>query len=205
MIKGATYDRIDDAGLHVTVDGQPQVCVRASWGSVRSTGLSFLSDGLCPPPAVPDVDPNPRDASEGKGPQRAPEAVGQAVGGGCRSGWGRLLSVTSAIEHGTWPTPQWAPHTGTTTTSSAHLCYSVVHRGCHSPLGLGTGQHRIWDRCRAGTGAQACDPCVGPCCQPNPKRYIPTPPPPPRTGIPYFPYSTEQWPGQWVLRTIAQK
>ena len=29
--------------------------------------------------------------------------------------------------------------------------------------------------------------------------------PPPRTGIPYFPYSPEQWPVQWVLRTIAQK
>ena len=31
----------------------------------------------------------------------APEAVGQAVGGGCRSGWGRLLLVTNAIEAGT--------------------------------------------------------------------------------------------------------
>ena len=31
----------------------------------------------------------------------APEAVEQAVGGGCRSGWGRLLSVTNAIEAGT--------------------------------------------------------------------------------------------------------
>ena len=31
-----------------------------------------------------------------------PEAVRQAVGGGCRSGWGRLLSVTNAIEAGTW-------------------------------------------------------------------------------------------------------
>ena len=33
--------------------------------------------------------------------EAAPEAVGQAVGGGCQSGWGRLLSVTSAIEPGT--------------------------------------------------------------------------------------------------------
>ena len=32
----------------------------------------------------------------------APEAVGQAVGGGCQSGWGRLLSVTNAVEAGTW-------------------------------------------------------------------------------------------------------
>ena len=30
------------------------------------------------------------------------EAVRQAVGGGCESGWGRLLSVTNAIEAGTW-------------------------------------------------------------------------------------------------------
>ena len=32
----------------------------------------------------------------------APEAVRQAVGGGCQSGWGRLLSVTNAMEAGTW-------------------------------------------------------------------------------------------------------
>ena len=39
-----------------------------------------------------------RDALEGKAP---PKAVRQAVGGGCQSGWGRLLSVTNAIEPGT--------------------------------------------------------------------------------------------------------
>ena len=43
-----------------------------------------------------------RDAVEGKGSEAAPEAVRQAVGGGCQSGWGRLLSVTNAIEAGTW-------------------------------------------------------------------------------------------------------
>ena len=32
----------------------------------------------------------------------APEAVRQAVGGGCRSGTGRLVLVTNAIEAGTW-------------------------------------------------------------------------------------------------------
>ena len=32
----------------------------------------------------------------------APEAVRQAVGGGCQSGLGRLLSVTNAIKPGTW-------------------------------------------------------------------------------------------------------
>ena len=33
--------------------------------------------------------------------EAAPEAVRQAVGGGCQSGWGRLLSVTNAIVAGT--------------------------------------------------------------------------------------------------------
>ena len=33
--------------------------------------------------------------------EAAPEAVRQAVAGGCQSGWGRLLSVTNAIEAGT--------------------------------------------------------------------------------------------------------
>ena len=33
--------------------------------------------------------------------EAAPEAVRQAVGGGCQSGWGRLLSVTNSIEAGT--------------------------------------------------------------------------------------------------------
>ena len=34
--------------------------------------------------------------------EAGPEAVRQAVGGGCQSGWGRSLSVTNAIETGTW-------------------------------------------------------------------------------------------------------
>ena len=34
--------------------------------------------------------------------EAAPAAVRQAVGRGCRSGWRRLLSVTNAIEVGTW-------------------------------------------------------------------------------------------------------
>ena len=33
--------------------------------------------------------------------EAAPEAVRQAVGGGCQSGWGRLPSVTNANEAGT--------------------------------------------------------------------------------------------------------
>ena len=34
--------------------------------------------------------------------EAAPEAVKQAVEGGCQSGWGRLLSVTNAIQAGSW-------------------------------------------------------------------------------------------------------
>ena len=34
--------------------------------------------------------------------EMAAEAVGQAVGGVCQSGWGPLLSVTNAVEAGTW-------------------------------------------------------------------------------------------------------
>ena len=34
--------------------------------------------------------------------EAAPGAGRQAVEGGCQSGWGRLLSVTTAIEPGTW-------------------------------------------------------------------------------------------------------
>ena len=34
--------------------------------------------------------------------QPAPEAVQKGAGGGCQSGWGRLLSVTNAIEAGIW-------------------------------------------------------------------------------------------------------
>ena len=48
------------------------------------------------------------DASEGKGPQRRPQSrLGRRLEGVCRSGWGRLLSVTNAIEAGTWRQGQW--------------------------------------------------------------------------------------------------
>ena len=46
--------------------------------------------------------PSPRDALEEKGTsEAAPEAVRQAVAGGCQSGCRRLLSVTNATEAGT--------------------------------------------------------------------------------------------------------
>ena len=55
------------------------------------------------PRLISEVCPCPRDALEGEGTlEVAPGAVRQAVGGGCRSGRGRLLSVTNDIEAGTW-------------------------------------------------------------------------------------------------------
>ena len=53
----------------------------------------------CPPPPLSLF--LSRIRTEGTS-EAAPAAVRQAVGGGCRSGWGRLLSVTNAIEACTW-------------------------------------------------------------------------------------------------------
>ena len=67
----------------------------------------------CPPPAsIPSslplphcslfLPPRPQACSRREGTsEAAPEAVTQAVGGGCQSGWGQLLSVTNAVEVGT--------------------------------------------------------------------------------------------------------
>ena len=52
---------------------------------------------LGPPPPPPAGRIRREGASEA-----APEGVRQAVGGGCRSGWGRVLSVTNATEPSTW-------------------------------------------------------------------------------------------------------
>ena len=54
-----------------------------------------LFKGVCAPPP-----PRPECIRKEGTSDAAPEAVGQAVGGGCQSGWGRLLSVTNAIEAG---------------------------------------------------------------------------------------------------------
>ena len=50
-----------------------------------------------PPPHAPGMHQKGRHLRGG------PEAVRQAVGGGCQSGWGRLLSVTNAVGAGTRP------------------------------------------------------------------------------------------------------
>ena len=53
-------------------------------------------------PTCPTPPPPPKGCIRRQGTsESAPEAVGQAVGGGCHSGWGRILSVTNAIEPGT--------------------------------------------------------------------------------------------------------
>ena len=39
---------------------------------------------------------------KGGASEAAPAAVGQAAGRGCRSGWGRVVLVTNAVEAGTW-------------------------------------------------------------------------------------------------------
>ena len=56
-----------------------------------------------PPPPTPQWQGGPQRCIRREGAsEAAPEAVRQAVGGGCQSGWGRLLLVTNAIEPGTW-------------------------------------------------------------------------------------------------------
>ena len=59
----------------------------------------------CMSPEAPTGAPAPPSMAHPQGRIRregasvtAPEAVRQAVGGGCQSGWGRLLSVTNAVE-----------------------------------------------------------------------------------------------------------
>ena len=60
-----------------------------SWGTARHRGPFRVRGGQ---------GYNRREGTS----EAAPEAVRQATGEGCRSGWGRLLSVTNSIEAGTW-------------------------------------------------------------------------------------------------------
>ena len=83
------------------------------WGVCGAGGTGAAALGLAAP-AVADLsfssgsaDFLPTGGGEGcitrEGTAEAvPAAVRQAVGGGCQSGWGRLLSVTNAVEAGTW-------------------------------------------------------------------------------------------------------
>ena len=80
-------------------------------------GIEEDKKGPQPPPPPPPLQPQPpltwvpifRGRNGGGGCIRRegtlaapPEVVGQAVGGGCQSGWGQLLSVTNANETGAW-------------------------------------------------------------------------------------------------------
>ena len=67
----------------------------------------FCRSGLRWCPLLLPLRLSPRGSAQGcirreGASEAAPAAVRQAAGGGCRSGWGRLLSVTDATEAGTW-------------------------------------------------------------------------------------------------------
>ena len=81
------------------------------WGSLaawHSLGGHFLFQAIAQCSGHPPLPPR----VGGKGGQGcirregasevAPEAVRQAVGAGCQSGWRQLLLVTNAVEAGTW-------------------------------------------------------------------------------------------------------
>ena len=86
---------------------QPHTSIGFSWGRRR---LSFPQAASCSsPPSWSWFAAGCGDRGSGQGctrregaSQAAPAAVRQAVGGGCQSGWGRLLSVTNAVEAGAW-------------------------------------------------------------------------------------------------------
>ena len=63
-----------------------------------------VGDGRGPTPVPPGPPgPTPQGCIRREGTsEAAPVAGRQAVGGGCRSGWGRLLLVTNAIKAGIW-------------------------------------------------------------------------------------------------------
>ena len=141
---------------------QPQVLPRSpaggTAGAVARPGPrgTYLGNAgaLCGPAWPPRPRPRRRrtsprtspDASEtrgawgawGPGQERAseaaPEAVRQAVGGGCQSGWGRLLSVTNAIQAGgrQWLGVGWAPWRGAGGTFPPSNA-SLGQGGCAAP------------------------------------------------------------------------
>ena len=76
---------------------QVQNGLEGNWRRSKAVGMGLTGtlkeEGNPPPP--------PTKGMHWKG-RVSQEAVRQAVGGGCQSGWGRLLSVTNAAEAGTW-------------------------------------------------------------------------------------------------------
>ena len=87
--------------------------------------------------------------------EAAPEAGKQAVGGGCQSGWGRLLSVTNAIE-------------------------ALGVRGTVARHKLGPLPMHPWG---GGSGTWAADPTVQRCLT-SPPIHTPWEPPDPPVALP---------------------
>ena len=79
------------AGARPSARGEPHPRghARHTRTAASSAPQNIGGSSATPPPLSPVL----LGASE-----PAPEAVRQAVGGGCQSGWGRLLSVTNAME-----------------------------------------------------------------------------------------------------------
>ena len=106
----------------------------------------------------------------------APEAVEQAVGGGCQSGWGRLPSVTNAVEAGTWCQGDsgwgtgWAPWRGG----------GGTHGQCTCGRGIGRDGSRVWGLgCADGTRRCAAALPAGVAAESDGRRAQALPPPPP--------------------------
>ena len=83
----------------------------------------------------------------------APDALRQAVGGGCGSGWGRLLSVTNAIEAGIWDSGWEGLEGGGVSTASLVGRLKLKGRWAHSHL-------QQWIRCVTGPRPTRWEPCV---------------------------------------------
>ena len=94
-----------------------------------------------------------------EGVSAAPEAVRQAVGGGCQSGWGRLLSVTTAIEAGTahaTPPPSFPRcRTATTHQRGPRSHGFAPRRSTHSTCWPLHPSHRLHQRRRGTTRTTA--------------------------------------------------
>ena len=113
----------------------------------------------------------PRQARLPRGCQSSPgpainskgtaEAVRQAVGGGCQSGWRRLLSVTNAVEH--WPSGRqwlgvgWAPWGGRGTPLPMHpvLPWAAALSRIQSHILVSSSRTQ---RCSPGEGLAAASP-----------------------------------------------
>ena len=140
------------------------------------------------------------DALEGgETSEAAPEAVRQAVGGGCRSGWGRLLLVTNATEAGTWRRGDsgnyYAVHPGNTPCKPPPLqkrACSIQNRiggaECRTPgpVAAGGGKRPTFRTARGAPpkGAQRRGTILEKqnCCQDHPPLRSTAPPPPVAPG-----------------------